>query len=1278
MKRTTFELRDSLNHHRYSWPETLISYPLPSDFNGSERIRLLNDQNSPVPFQLEKRKDSGDFGEYARLYLISGLPTGGSLRFTLSGDAGGSPENEEVSAGSRLRVRSEPGGVTADNGLLELTIPLHEEKRAAPVFMLRKRGEHLRGIASLRTARTLLQVSSECTAAGPVFFEYVLVYRFADEAIYRLTLRLVDGMEFVELNEEIEGFRPEEEACLTIEWPSFSPERRYTQTRGFEKLDQYLDDGGQLPFRVMPYRNWVCWQQTKTALFADRLHSAAIFIKNAEVWDDGEFALWGSSLTLAVSFGWNARRSPEDGRLSWTYPLSAGTRCTAVALYAEDEDRTARHEAHINDLWIWQELISLEKVKDWILEWDEPKEAYPRFFREDCLPQGIIADWFHERCERPTPSDMEQIVDSLSTNMNNIYHVSPVSAREFFSWAAIFDLAAPAMTQAQFERCRAAWAFMAYAHNDENWMPVRHMLAGHPNFLVDMKSVAGMMSALFPHHPHARVWKDQFERAMALNLKYHIRPDVREWEADGGRHTENLACYTIGHLNALMKPVKMIRKTWKEHPTLYPAFTKWLDWLLHSLTAPVDGNRHIPSQGAHAGGHVDDYTVPLPLRVAGEELTGFDPLLAEYLVHVCPTDARAFEEKNKGTDIWRGAPGSAPWMQRGTRPQLRSRKFTGYGFVLRSEVGAKAEMSVHLQQIDEGPNYRWGRAGEGGNGVLYYYADGRRFSFNRKEDVGDDNMGDVQACCNFGVLFGHEFRSIGRNELTEPLYDFGFAQYAKVLAGPYSRPAYRSRSVMMSGADYIVIYDQVGDMRVRGRFSWFVSENDDFPTIRQLKPGAAGYAVGPEIPTEIGARQYTNVNEESKGLHFDGHGHFLTLVTHRLGAGDDCGSLLSADATDYGAKIVLNGRQDWIFRDEAEIRHDAEGVSFTGHAGIVRLHGEHKAEAALFEGSRIGVWGVELSVGADSDRNRATHAGIGFSLEAGELRGSSLFRTAGMVAIKLPDRLAVDSFRLYVDSKPHAWRTIGERTISFTLPPGSRTWQWTEGSPVPERIRINGYVASSGQAEIRWHAAAGAERYQLQISGDGGVTWASAADDIEGIRYTLSGDNGSKRHVRVRPVNRGRLGEWSHDYPVYFTGKRPIAPDGLRISRLKIGFAVTWGEVLGADGYKLYRSVKGTDDFVPVYEGELRTYTDTNVSPDLMYEYRVSACSGNGEGAASPPRDTEPGGMTDWDPRPEETFRRDSKSFEYGYNGFDHWANERKPILTYPQDAREATVEGGG
>ena len=75
---------------------------------------------------------------------------------------------------------------------------------------------------------------------------------------------------------------------------------------------------------------------------------------------------------------------------------------------------------------------------------------------------------------------------------------------------------------------------------------------------------------------------------------------------------------------------------------------------------------------------------------------------------------------------------------------------------------------------------------------------------------------------------------------------------------------------------------------------------------------------------------------------------------------------------------------------------------------------------------------------------------------------------------------------------------------------------------------------------------------------------------------------------------------------------------------------------------------------------------DREAAGDRIHEYKVSACNGNGEGPCSPPRDTEPGGPIDWDPRPFETFRRDTRSHEFGYDGFDHWTNAKKPTLTYP------------
>ncbi|WP_157264861.1 hypothetical protein [Paenibacillus oryzisoli] len=888
--------------------------------------------------------------------------------------------------------------------------------------------------------------------------------------------------------------------------------------------------------------------------------------------------------------------------------------------------------------------------------------------------------WFGNSTVKPTPGDMEAIVGHLSFCLHRPGDLSPVAAREFYTWTSTFDLAASAMTPAQFDRLKAVWAFMAYAHNEECFMPVVNMLAGHPNFLVDVRSVPALMAALFPAHPDARKWKEDFERAMALNAKYHVRPDVSSWGTKGGRHTENLACYTLYNLKAMLNPIMALQRVWGEHTVAYPNYAKWLTWLLNALSAPVEGTRHVPSQGAHAGGHVDDYAAPLTLRSAAFGLRAIEPLLAEHLLRVSPAAARGYAERERNTEIWRAVDAAPHDGNTGTRPPLRSSAYTGYGFVLRAAVGEPAEASVHLQQIDEGPNYRWGRAGQGGCGVISYYAAGKRLSFNRKEDVGDDNMGDVQACCNFGVLNGHEFRSVGRGELTEPLRDLGFAQFARVLAGPYASPAYHSRSVLMSGSDYIVIYDQVGDMRVRGRFAWFVQENDPFPTICQLKPGVSGYEAAPGIPAELGPGAYRNVNDESKGKYYDGNGHFLTLVSpHGKG---DYGYLLEVEATVYGAAVVLNDRRDFVFRDESAIAFEEDGVLFDGHAGIVRQYSAEKAEAALFVGSRIGAAGVVLEVAAAATTEESNDEGLpvsfSFVRNGNELSGGYASGSGAVMTLTLPESLSDTSYRLYIDGISLEPQVSGH-CVSFNLPAGRGQWEWTERLSTPAAVQFAGYRATTGIAELIWEPAEGAESYEIAVSDDGGSNWTAAASGISGeldttlqLCWRLTGTNGTKRHVRIQAVNRDRKGPWSEDYPVYFTGESPERADGLRIARTKRGFQLTWGWQLGATGYRLYRREYGEGSFAVIYEGDRPVYDDEAADPACIYEYCVAVCNGNGEGLASPPRDTVPGGLTDWDPKPAEKFRRYTRSHEYGYHGFDHWENDSKPVLSYPRSGNYA------
>jgi hypothetical protein len=869
---------------------------------------------------------------------------------------------------------------------------------------------------------------------------------------------------------------------------------------------------------------------------------------------------------------------------------------------------------------------------------------------------------------------MEDIVEKLSYSFNQVMLSSPVTSREFSSWVPIFDMAAPSMNAEQFDRLKAASVFMAYVREDENLMPTRNMLAGHPNFLADMMMVPGYMAALFPHHPHAERWMLHVERALSLNLKYHVRPQVKSWGAEGGRWTENLGCYVWAALVPMVRTAWALRRVHGLNILAVPALPPLARWLLDSMAAPVAGVRTYPPQGAHSAAHLDPHPAPYILRVLGELLMQYEPLLGEQLLSVCPAGAPGFE--TSGGDVWRQMLDSGWKENAGTQPRWQSRKFTGYGYILRSAVGTPSEMSVHVQQIDEGPNYRWGRAAEGGCGTVYYYAEGRRYSYNRPEDIGDDNMGDGEAGCNFAVLKGHEYCSIGRNELTEPLCDADFAQYAVLRAGPRSAPQYCSRSVLMSGNDYIAIYDQVADMRVRGRFSWFTRTGEKPPAIYQIKPGAAGTPVKPAGPVDqppAGPGQYapgkaTGYPDGSRGQYFDGFGDFLTLVTHREKWQPQ---LLEVKAAPHGAKVVLCGRTDHIFLQGAEIRHEEEGLLFQGTAGIIRLHGPAWAEAALFAGSRIGAGGVAAAVAGED--GLGWKGCFSFVLQGQALYGRCQAAVSTRIRLGLAGILQDRSYRLVVNGRAHTWACGEEGQVEFVLPPGACGWEWTCGKAAPVGTEILRYEASLGQADVIWAPVDEADAYRLAISRDGGQSWRILDESIRGSAYRLGGMGGcGKLHVKIRAVREELEGPWSGPYPVYLTADAPPPPDGLHLTRTECGIKASWGMVPGAAGYRLYRRERSDNrQWEQVYEGTDRVCVSectAGAGPDdggTGYEYRVSALNGNGEGPPSPVRNTRD--IADRDPKPEEGFRRYVRSHEYGYSGYDYREQAARPDLPpYP------------
>lgn len=83
---------------------------------------------------------------------------------------------------------------------------------------------------------------------------------------------------------------------------------------------------------------------------------------------------------------------------------------------------------------------------------------------------------------------------------------------------------------------------------------------------------------------------------------------------------------------------------------------------------------------------------------------------------------------------------------------------------------------------------------------------------------------------------------------------------------------------------------------------------------------------------------------------------------------------------------------------------------------------------------------------------------------------------------------------------------------------------------------------------------------------------------------------------------------------------------------------ISWGKVLGVQKYRLYRRVKGEQEFRLIYEGKANCFVDKTAAgvckafamPGSLdnrlqdrhglkvYEYAVASVNGNGEGALSP------------------------------------------------------------
>lgn len=1006
-----------------------------------------------------------------------------------------------------------------------------------------------------------------------------------------------------------------------------------------------------------------------------------LFIDDAASWQDHEYAYEVESPTLQISAFY------QEKTLSWKWPLVRGRRATCVTLYDHAKDKQAMQAqegyflasqkdpqtyrvplsftSHTLFLQNRYGTLDLNRVKEWVLEYPSDARRPPVVFNgggtktATDLEHNVMTSAFVSTLPITGTRQMD---GHGPIPGRSIVNFSPVPSRQIQgSWIDAFNRLNGQMTERQRTRLTAMYLLMAYVLSDEDFMPQVQMLAGHPNYFADVKATAPAMSFLFPDHPLATIWADMWEKLVALNTRFNTRPAVKTWNADGGRWTEDIGTYVWAFVRPSLRTDFLLRKFDGQERFVTPQLAEMAEWLVNVLSAPFDGESTegykvlmatdggrewgvvAPGQGPRRvyppiGAHAEQRIPPRAMWYLGTCLHRYAPMAAEHAMWASrPTDQDA--ETAAGSE--------PPWddimyavkENPGTNPHLRSRKHTGYGVTLRAAVGTPNELSVHLQQIDQGPNYRWGWAGEGGCGLIYFYAAGKSWSLNGPEDVGDRRDQDTDFCTNFGVFRNGVFHSIGENVLSRPFYDLGAGQFAELVprATPPQEPAnqYLSRSILLAGHDYFVVYDAVLDQSTVHRLSWFVRRGDELPFI-QLVRGSSN--------TDRETQRTDHQTIATTGVWFDGVGDSMAVVSHRKD--------MVAKATPFGCIVTAPGVKDLVFRTGVPVQFAEGSYSFHGTSGLIRESAD-RTDFALFHGTQIGVQGYVFTT-------ESTDLGIGGAISAGQpVAGDFYAPTPATLRIKTP----ADNLVFHIDAVAATATRDGSETV-VTLPAGQHQWELTSTLPVPLPPEILRTENRSGGARIILAPSPAATKFQIEVSKDSGATWTSHSTDGSATPVVSGLENGQKVHVRAIAANASRTSKPGREYPLYVTNQPPQTPDGVQVNLRKGAAIITWGEVLGVRSYTLYARPKGQKDFLVLTRTATREYTDHRptiqpcnerpggTSPSSgIWEYTVASTNDNGESQMSRVVDTDPSAWLNWDPKPGEPFRR---------------------VYSYPQDTLES------
>lgn len=566
-------LKDYLGHR---WADELISYPLDAELAKAGAVQVTDETGAVLPCQVAN----------GRVYLLVNLPADGTRTFTITAtDAPAAAERQVRVTEEAGRLTFDTGAlaVRLPAGAKQFDAPVAAGEAPGPLQGVRGTAGNWIGKSWLQAPVKVTGYATTITARGPLFAEATVDYTFEGNKHYKFTLRAIAGQptaiidETMDLNPggnyAISSYKNDEERSTWDWWwidpvesmhpanaifsfyDGLSPDQCRWRGHHATQPRKGVDANGKtflsaetneveayapLTYEAdEPFNRLSGWwinsfgdRTNYFTFFNDRDANSPVvslttgrpsrnvnptLLKPAEVWIKQTTAL--NDLRI-----WT--KTNKD--LQVVAPICLGSRewLLSVEPQAALPPKGTTQMPYAFNAMFKYSYYPLEKIKDWVFDWPEPANAWPRLscpagdlaaMRARAVEQNDTAAPAIYRAGGTTEQMAQQALAALKTTVDqdlcgvghgatNWFHGS----LHIFSTMYIFEaaMAAPDMDPAVRAKLKAYAAFFAQRAWDDDYWPPKEDANGWGS--VNMGTLAGrarvITACALAGHPSTAAW----------------------------------------------------------------------------------------------------------------------------------------------------------------------------------------------------------------------------------------------------------------------------------------------------------------------------------------------------------------------------------------------------------------------------------------------------------------------------------------------------------------------------------------------------------------------------------------------------------------------------------------------------------------------------------------------------------------------------------------------------------------------------------------------------